>query len=280
MRSVTHPLFPAQAGAVTLQDVIDAREGDRLPLELALYVSGEVGRQVSQLQAQGPRAAATATTSRRSTRCWAVVVHEAIGGKTDPHALSDLVYRLLSGSGDVSAWPPSYFNPSVAETIDAAVMKAVAEDQPEARSALLDVVRSAADAGDPESAVDGMARLVYAVPDEPKKAFVPKRTSTVSDLMVPQVAPPSWFAWFTPQRTAIAAGVALLVVLIATVFAASGRKAPAVAAPVPAAVAAPAVAPVELTPAETRLRTVEAYRATKQKPAKPVASKRAIAKRK
>ncbi len=271
MRSVTQPLFPASVGAVTLQDVLDAREGDRLPLDLALYVSGEVGKQVTQLQAQG-REGALDPKRVWCTHKGAVVVHEASGGKADPHALSDLVYRLLSGSGEVSAWPPSYFNPSVAESIDAAVMKAIAEEGPEVRSALLDAVTSAATSVDPEVAVDGMARLVYAVsPDEPKKAYAPKRSSTVSDLFVPQVAAP----WFTPRRAGLAAGLALALLLVVTVLAFSGGK------PAPAAAAAvPAPTQPALTQAEIRFRTVEAIRAAK-KPAKAAAAtKKAIAKRK
>ena len=52
MRTGTSPLFPASTeGAVTLNAVIETREGDRLPLELALYVSLEVSKQVARLHA-------------------------------------------------------------------------------------------------------------------------------------------------------------------------------------------------------------------------------------
>lgn len=266
MRSVTQPLFPAQAGAVTLQEVIDAREGDRLPLELALYVSGEVGRQVTQLQALGRQGALD------PKRVWctskgAVVVHEA-HGTSSPHALSDLVYRLLSGSGDVSAWPPSYFNPSVAESIDAAVMSAVSGEKPEDPRALVDVVSAAASTLDPEAFADGMARLVFAVepkaPGEAPKA-APLPPEPVSEVSVP----------VPKQRTrAIAAGTAALVLLVAIVCAAAlGGSAPAVA--VPAAIEGKKA----LTGQELKQKTVEAYRATRPvktaaAPKRPAAAKR------
>lgn len=264
MRSVTHPLFPAQvAGAVTLQDVIDAREGDRLPLELALYVSGEVGKQVAQLESMGRQGALD------PKRVWctskgAVVVHEA-QGTTDPHALSDLVYRLLSGSGDVSAWPPSYFNPSVDDSIDAAVMRAVNGEQPEAKQALVETVTSAANALDPEAAVDGMARLVFAVEPKPAEpAPAPRAAEPVSAPAVPVTPIP----WITPRRTAIAAAAALAMLLLTLVLSVSKTPEPVVVAPPP-----PPPASV-LTPA-LREKAVEA-----QKPAKTAAPPKRATRRK
>ena len=170
MRSVTTPFFPAQiAGAVTLQAVIDAREGDRLPLDMALYVAGELGRQVSQLHALGREG------SLDPSRVWctskgAVVVQEAAAGEA--RALGPLVYKLLSGSGDVSAWPPSYFNPSVAESIDEAVMSVVNGHDPESTRAMVEALTVAAGGLDQEESISGMARLVYAVSDEPAPRVV------------------------------------------------------------------------------------------------------------
>jgi hypothetical protein len=189
MRSVTNPLFPAQVeGAVTLQALIDAREGNRLPLELALYVSGEVGKQVAQLQAIGREG------SLDPKRVWctskgAVTVHEAKGGES--RSLGPLVYQLLSGAEDVSAWPPSYFNPSVAESLDAAVMSAVNPDGPSDTRAMVEALNAATQELDQEASVAGMARLVFAVPDEPKAELAAPVEKPAPRLAPPPIQPPA-----------------------------------------------------------------------------------------
>lgn len=250
MRTVTNPLFPAQvAGAVTLQDLIDAREGDRLPLDLALYVSAQLGKQVEQLKVIGRQGVLD------PKRVWctskgAVVVHEAVDtSRVEPRGLARLIYRLLSGAGDVSAWPPSYFNPSVAEPLDAAVMSAVNEEQPEDLQAVVEAVNAASVELDPEASVAGMARLVFAVPD-------------------PEPAPPPAPGPLAPVVTAprrkwpLAAAAGVLLVGAFWLGFSTSSPAP-VAAPVPVAakvVAAPKPGPWRLVVPEKPRPRVTAIR--------------------
>jgi hypothetical protein len=248
MRSVTTPLFPAQiAGAVTLQAVIDAREGDRLPHELALYVSGELGKQVAELQKIGREA------SLDPQRVWctskgAVVVPEAAPG--EPRGLGALIYRLLSGSREVSAWPPSYFNPLVGDSLDAAVMSAVDTDKPEETRAMVDALSAAASGLDPEASVTGMARLVFAVSDEPKAAPGIAAVTTAELDSIQRNQP-----WLNPRRAAGIAGGALALLLVMIALAISGPAKVVVAPPV-------AQAPV-VQVKSVREKTVEAFRAKK-----------------
>ena len=245
MRSVTTPLFPAQvAGAVTLQDVIDAREGNRLPLDLAVYLAAELGKQAAQLKALGRQFVLD------PKRVWctskgAVVVHEAIDAPSESRGLGRLIYRLLSGSGDVSAWPPSYFNPSVAQSLDAAVMSAVSDEQPEDLGALVDALNAASSGLDSEAAVAGMARLVFAVPDE-RPSVEQKAAPELETSELPVVRR----AWLNPWRgTALAAAIVVLLGIALSFSGGSPEVAPG---------AAPVVAPVVVPP---RQKTVEAFRA-------------------
>ncbi len=280
MRSVTTPLFPAQLeGAVTLQAVMDAREGDRLPLDLALYVSGELGKQVVELQKLGREG------SLDPKRVWctskgAVVVHEAAPGEA--RALGSLVYRLLSGSGDVSAWPPSYFNPSVAESVDVAVMAALAGEKPEDTKAMVEALNAAASGLDQEASVTGMARLVFAVSDEPKAPASPARARSISIELERFAAPPSpeWVAaaraWLTPLNAAVVGGAVLVILAGSIGIAVSG---PSKAAPVVEAVSEPAPVASPLTIREQTVAAFKAQKLLKTASAKAASSKKGHAKK-
>ncbi len=227
MRSVTTPLFPAQIeGAVTLQALIDAREGNRLPLELAMYLSGELSRQVTQLQALG-RAGSLDPNRVWCTSKGAVVVHESAPGEA--HGLGPLIYRLLSGSGEVSAWPPSYFNPSVAEAVDVAVMSAVNTANPQDTQAMLEVLNAAAIGLDQEASITGMARLVFAVSDDSKSvpaplpALVVARSSAEQEVDRAVSWPQRARAWGTPRRFAFVGGAGLVLIAAMIALAVGGR---------------------------------------------------------
>lgn len=251
MRTGTSPLFPASTeGAVTLNAVIETREGDRLPLELALYVSLEVSKQVARLHALGKGAGALGAKTVWCLRDGRVVVgeHEAGSQRDEVHALGRLVYRLLSGSDSVSEWPPSYFNPGVDAELDAVVMSTLSSDpskRPYSAHVLVEAVGGVFEELDLQPSPEGLQRLVLAVPDEepaapvveaapvkpapaPAPAPVPKlkphprpapeavESQFSQEYRVPQrqIEIPAWLApMLTPTRLAVA-GVGVLVLLL------------------------------------------------------------------
>ena len=262
MGAHTSPSVPVVDGAVTLQAAIDAREGDRLPLELALYISGEVGRQVERLHALGKGVAALDPKRVWCTRQGAVFVPETSSARPEGEGLARLVYRLLSGSGEVSAWPPSYFNPGVEASLDEAVMAAVDAEAPEKTEAMVAVLSAAASRLEANASIDGMARLVLAVPDdEPAPVAIARRPPTLLELIVAR--PFEWRPFLREQWAPLA--VATLVVLFAAMVLSgfAGRE----VAPLP-----PIAAPVATigTPEPTLVAQAQKPRVTAAKP-KPAA---------
>ena len=239
MPALTRALFPAQVdGAVTLQAALDAREGDRLPLEVALYIAAELATHVAELNALGKGVGAIDPSRVWCTRQGAVWVPETADPKADGAGLGGLVYRLLSGAAEVTAWPPSYFNPAVDSSLDAAVMDAVNGEGPKDAKAMVEAVKAACKQLVPAASIEGMARLVLAVPDEevpppPKRAPRPP-----TQVELPAVVAPH--RWLKEQAAPLS--VALLVLLfVGMIFTtATHREAPAIAeAPVAAVLALP-----------------------------------------
>jgi hypothetical protein len=245
MRAFTSPQFPAQLdGAVTLQAAIDAREGDRLPLELALYISSELGKQVAQLKAMGRGVAELDARRVWCTRQGAVWIPETSEKAGSASGLGRLVYGLLSGASEVSDWPPSYFNPGVDASLDAAVMAALNADDAQA---VVDAVTVAVGQLEPGAPIESMARLVLSVPDEPLPPPAPRppRGATFGELAA-IVPPPLSLKERFKRELAAPIAVAMMVMLFgATVVTAIVQRHGPPEVEVPAVVAeaaAPALA--------------------------------------
>ncbi len=217
--ALTSPLFPAQVdGAVTLQAAIDAREGDRLPLEVALYIAAELAHHVAELNALGRGVGAIDPKRVWCTRQGAVWVPETSEPSGDGAGLGRLVYRLLSGAGEVTAWPPSYYNPAVDPSLDAAVMAAVSGEGPQDAKAMVEAVKAASVQLEPSASIDGMARLVLAVADDgeaPAPRAPTLRPATLAQL---PVAEPTGFRALIARGAAAPLAVASLVVLFAAMI--------------------------------------------------------------
>ncbi|MBX7100690.1 MAG: hypothetical protein K1X89_23455 [Myxococcaceae bacterium] len=237
---------------MTLNAVIETREGDRLPLELALFVSMEVSKQVARLHALGKGAGSLSAKTVWCLRDGRVVVGECEAGsqRDEVHALGRLVYRLLSGSESVSEWPPSYFNPGVDAELDAVVMSTLSSDpskRPYSAHVLVEAVSGVFEELDLEPSPEGLQRLVLAVPDEEPVTVAepaPVQAAVVAPAPAPAKVPvlkphprpapeamesqfsaeyrvpdrrieiPAWLApLMTPTRLAVA-GVGVLVLLL------------------------------------------------------------------
>lgn len=253
MRTGTPPLFPAVVdGAATLQAVLDARDGERLPLEMALYVGLEVSQQVARLHALGKGVGPLDPKAVWCQRDGGIFVPEGASAnvREDLAATGRLVYWLLTGAEANLEEPPSAHNPLVDDELDAVVMASIGEPakRPYSAHVLVETIGGVFEELDLTPSPEGMQRLVLAVPDPEPEALMPVTPPTAPlppaqlaaamertppappppTRRAPRVAPEAlesqlseqfvvprfeWPAWLRPMRVAVA-GIGLAVVML------------------------------------------------------------------
>lgn len=226
-------------GAVTLEQILEAREGERLPLDVALSASLAISQKLSEFHVAGLSASPLTAAGVRCFEGGQIALTPAplISQNDDVHRLGRLVYRLLSGSESVSEWPPSYFNPGVDSELDAVLMATVSPDRnvrPCDARVLIDAISGLFEELGLSPSREGLAHLVLSVPDAEPAAAAPVQVAVAAG----PVAPPPVVA--VPVAAAVVAPVEPVAAPPVTV--APVAPAPVVAAPVAAAVVAPVVA--------------------------------------
>ncbi|MBX7097299.1 MAG: hypothetical protein K1X89_06290 [Myxococcaceae bacterium] len=156
-------------GAVTLEQILEAREGERLPLDVALSTCLAVAQKLSEFHVAGLSASPLTADGIRCFKGGQIALTPAplVSQNDDVHRLGRLVYRLLSGSESVSEWPPSYFNPGVDAELDAVVMATVAPDRngrPCDARVLIDAISGLFEELGLSPSKEGLGNLMLAVP--------------------------------------------------------------------------------------------------------------------